>query len=419
MSQILRHSALGGVLLAFVAGGDLQGAKLASTNPPRTSFQTPTAGPQAAQSRPEVQPASAYRAVLDRYCVTCHNARLRTANLMLDTVDIGEIGAGAEIWEKVVRKLRSRAMPPMGRPRPDQTTYQGFVGWLEAALDQAATARPNPGRPAIHRLNRAEYTNAIRDLVALEIDGRLLLPADDSEYGFDNIADVLTVSPGLMERYISAAAKISRLAIGDPHLRPAVETYKVSPLLVQDDRTSEEMPFGTRGGIAVRHSFPLDAEYVLRVRLQGRGSVRGLAEPQQIEVRLDGARITLFTVGGPAAKSAEPGDQQSNYKQPAAAGLEVRFAAKAGTRLVGVALLKRTVAPEGVGPRLLPVGSISFAGKKGAETGVDSVEIAGPFNAQGRGETPSRRQIFVCRPASPQQEESCATEILATLARRA
>jgi len=197
------------------------------------------------------------RALLDRYCVTCHNQELNTAELSLDTMDVGNVSEGAEVWEKVVRKLRGREMPPVGMPRPDETSYDSFAAYLETELDRKAAANPNPGRTAAaHRLNRAEYTNAIRDLLALEIEGGSLLPADDSG-GFDNLGDLLSVSPMLMERYMSAARKISRLAVGDPSIRPDIKTYTLSTFLMQNERMNEDLPFGSRGGITIRHHFPL------------------------------------------------------------------------------------------------------------------------------------------------------------------
>ena len=390
------------------------------------------AGPQS--SAPVESPASPHRAVLNRYCVTCHNEKLKTAGLLLDKMDLEKVSEGAPVWEKVVRKLRTGAMPPAGMPRPDKATYDSFSTYLETALDRAAAANPNPGRPAIHRLNRAEYTNAIRDLLAIDtdaIDIPSLLPPDDSGYGFDNIGDVLSVSPMLLERYLSAARKMVRLAMGDSNIRPDLETYDVSRFLMQDDRASEALPFGSRGGIAIRHFFPLDGEYAIKIHLKTNynGSmILGLAEPHQLDVRLDGARIKLFTVGGeakpteadPAAKD-RPGYepvvpitfQQKADESPADASLEVRLAVKAGSRLVGVSFRKKTWAPEDIlRPRLANMETDD-------EPGVGSVTIGGPYNAKGPGETPSRRKIFVCSPAGSQDEERCAGKILSALARRA
>ena len=368
-----------------------------------------------------------YRAVLDQYCVTCHNERARTAELLLDTADVENIGEGPELWEKVVKKLRTGAMPPAGMPRPDESTYESLATYLEAALDRAAAANPNPGRPVLHRLNRVEYTNAVRDLLAVDIDGETLLPADDSRYGFDNIGDVLTVSPLLMERYLAAARKISRLAVGDPDVLPVFETYNVPKYFVQDDRMNEDLPFGSRGGIAVRHHFPLDGEYLIKVRLakNSRDYIRGLGEPHHLDIRLDGVRVKRFTIGGEnygrsagIFSSAAMGDpEQEVYERTADEILEVRFVAEAGPRLVGVAFLKETSVPEGpLLPRMTQYDLLQY---KGGAPGVASISIGGPYNAKGMGETPSRRKIFGCRPKAVKEEEPCAREILSTLARRA
>ena len=368
-----------------------------------------------------------YQELLGRYCATCHNEQLRTAGLVLSTLDVGKAGQEPEVWEKVVKKLRTGAMPPEGMPRPDETTYDAFAGYLEAQLDRAAAAHPNPGRPVLQRLNRVEYTNAVRDLLAVDIDGETLLPADDSRHGFDNIGDVLTVSPALLERYLSAARKISRLAIGESEVAPAVETYTVPKYYQQEDRMNEDLPFGSRGGIAVRHPFPLAGEYVVKVRLQrnSRDFIRGLFEPHQLDVRLNGARLQLFTIGGenygrsaPIFSNNAMGDREQDiYERNADNILEVRFHAEAGPQLVGVNFLKETSMPEGrLRTRMSKYDIHNF---KGGEPGVAGVSIAGPYDAQGMGETPSRRTIFVCRPATVQDEEPCAREILSRLARRA
>ena len=249
-------STFGWLGVAFVVAGSV----LFAAQQPSTPVPLPSA-----QSVPA--PSAQYGAVLDRYCVTCHNERLKTAGLILSNtnVDVSNPTAHAEIFEKVITKLRGRAMPPVGAPRPDDATYEAFAGYLETAIDRAAAAAPNPGRTAaVHRLNRAEYTNAIRDLLAVDIDATSLLPADDASYGFDNIGDVLSVSPILMEGYMSAARKISRLAVGNASSRPVSQVYETPRYLMQYDRMSEELPFGSRGGIAIRHYFPLDAEYKSR-----------------------------------------------------------------------------------------------------------------------------------------------------------
>ena len=351
-------------------------------------------------------------AVLSRYCITCHNQNLQTAGLMLDAMDLDNVPEGAEVWEKVIRKLRARQMPPAGMPRPDEATYDSFATYLETEIDRAAEATPNPGRVAIHRLNRAEYANVIRDLLAIDIDGESLLPADDAAHGFDNIGDALTVSPALLERYMLAAEKISRLAIGDSTISPVLNTYEVPDSLVQDDHMNEYLPFGSRGGIAMRHFFPLDAEYVIKIRLKRNnlGEILGIDEPKRLDVRLDGSRIQLFAVGSERHRDRrEDVERDYDYRSTADEGLEVRFPAKAGTRMVGVTFLKENVQSSG-----------EFrVGRRAVFEGVDSVTISGPYNATGPGETPSRSRIFVCRPTSSEDEEPCARKILSTLARRA
>ena len=390
----------------------------------------PAAQQEASSAAP--QAASQYSAVLNRYCITCHNEKLKTADLILSKLDVENPGADAATWEKVARKLRTGQMPPAGLPRPDQAFYDTFASYLETALDRAAAAKPNPGRPAVHRLNRAEYANVLRDLLAVDIDGASLLPADDASRGFDNIADILSVSPLLVERYMSAARKVSRLAIGDPDMRPFAASYDVPRRLVQDDRMSEDLPFGSRGGIAIRHNFPLDGEYVIKVRLQRNNDnyIRGLGEPHQLDVRLDGARLKLFTIGGKHKGRSSPvysfinkdylGDpEQERYEFSADAGLELRFQAKAGTRLVGVAFLEQPSEPEGeMVPRQVFDELLSF---KGGEPAVDNIVISGPYNARGLGDTPSRRKIFACSPAdgNDNSEEACAKTILSNLARLA
>ena len=405
------------VLAMSAASGHLQGA-------------SPQGVPASSTTPP---PSSSWRAVLDRYCVACHNQRLRTGDLTLDTVDLRNVSEGAEVWEKVLRKLRMGAMPPPGRPRPDQPTYEALVKWLENEIDRAAAIMPNPGRTeTFHRLNRAEYQNAIRDLLALETDVASLLPADDADrHGFDNIGGALSVSPLLLERYLSAARTLSRLAVGLAPRGPVVDTYRISPSLVQDDQLSQDLPFGSRGGVAIHHQFPVDGEYEVKVTLQKIANgdyIRGLGEPHHLDVRLDGVRVARFTVGGDATGKPAPvsfggnisGDPEWElYMHNADAGLAVRFAARAGPRVVGVSFERRPKEPEGV---LLPrPTSVAVSQDEAPESnpGVESVAIGGPYNAAAPGGTPSRRKIFVCRPADTAYEEPCARKILSTLARRA
>jgi Protein of unknown function (DUF1592)/Protein of unknown function (DUF1588)/Protein of unknown function (DUF1595)/Protein of unknown function (DUF1585)/Protein of unknown function (DUF1587) len=370
------------------------------------------------------------RALIDKYCITCHNARLKTAGLLLDTIDVDRAGDAPETLEKVARKLRTREMPPPGAPRPDEAAYRSLIATLESALDRSAEATPHPGRVPVHRLNRAEYANAIRDLLALEIDGRSLVADEPVPAGFDNVASVLSVSPALLESYLSAAATVSRLALGDPALNPVVDTFKVPTAMVQDDRAGERQPFGSRGGTSVRYHFPLDGEYTIRVVLKRQLYLYliGMGEPHQIDVRLDGALLKRLAIGGEGTGMTAPesfaGNTQGDpgwevYMHTADAGLEVRVPVKAGTRDVSVSFVRQYWEPEGV----LQPPQRGFARTTNelyfGDPGVDSVLIGGPYAAKRPADTPSRRRIFVCRPATRAEEEPCARKILSTLARRA
>ena len=355
-------------------------------------------GAAAAAGQPPEAPTETHQTLLKRYCTGCHNERLLTGGLALDTVDAGNVGGDADVWERVAQKLRTRTMPPAGRPRPGAAEYEALANYLEHALDAASDARPNPGRPAVQRLNRAEYVNAIRDLLTLDVDGRALLPADESGYGFDNIGDVLSVSPVLLERYILAAAKISRWALGDPTLPPATALYKTSPLMLQDGRVSDDLPFGSRGGHAARHHFSLDAEYILRARM-GPGR-RGT---HLLEIRLDRDHVETFEVGG---RNRGP--------------FEVRLPVEAGTRLVSASFvgdLTQSLAVDGR-PARPPVTSFAYRLYPNLPM-VDAVEIVGPFEGDVPAQTPTRQRIFSCYPRTADEELPCAEEILRSLARQA
>ncbi|HWE50096.1 MAG TPA: DUF1592 domain-containing protein [Bryobacteraceae bacterium] len=374
------------------------------------------AGPSSAQQ----SAVSERRVFVNRYCATCHNQKLNTAGLALDRADVDHPPADAAVWEKVVGKLRSNAMPPQGLPHPTPKDRDLFVSYLETSLDRAAAARPNPGRTVLHRLNRAEYANAIRDLLAVDIDATALLPPDDSGFGFDNIADVLSVSPMLTERYLSAARKISRIAVGDVTLRPASETYAVNKLLRQDDRLSEDLPFGSRGGLAVHYNFPVDGDYVVKIYFLRTydGKIRGMNEPHDLEVRLDGDRIKQLKVGAPAvAQGAGPGRAGRPAQQED--GIEVKFSAKAGPGVLAVTFVKEAGMAEGMLRPKYPVTSYEYAGDVTILPGIGSIELRGPYDVRGAGNSPSRERIFVCHPASKAEEEKCATRILSAVARRA
>ena len=296
--------------------------------------------------RAQTSPA-APAALLDKYCVTCHNDKLRTGGLSLQAANLNDVPKNAETWEKVIRKLHVGAMPPQGLPRPDKAALDGLAAYLETSLDRAAAAQPNPGRATMHRLNRAEYANAIRDLLGLDIDATALLPPDDESSGFDNIADVLRVSPSLMERYLSASWNISRLAVGNTAIVPATSTYRVRPDLSQDQHI-DGLPLGTRGGILVRHNFPVDGEYIIKVRLWRNtfDLMRGMEDPHQIEMSLDGARVRLVTAGGKddfVRMAQNPGDFGADLDQR----LTVRIPVKAGEHSVSATTILRSEAREG------------------------------------------------------------------------
>jgi mono/diheme cytochrome c family protein len=371
------------------------------------------------------------RELLDRYCVTCHNSRLKTAGLQIDSLDVGRVGADRPVWEKIVTKLRTGEMPPPGRPRPDAAASRTAAAALERELDAAAAAAPHPGRVPVHRLNRTEYANAIRDLVGLEVDGRALLSADDADQeGFDNVASVLSVSPALLENYLSAARTVSRLAVGDPALRPVIDTFKISKALVQDDRLGDDLPFGSQGGALIRHHFPLDAEYTIKVllRRQEYDYIVGMGERHQLDVRIDGVRVQRFTVGGEAKGMTTPenfagntqGDPEwEEYMHTADGHLEVRVPVKAGSHEVGVSFVRRFWEPEGVlQPPQTGFGRTTNEYYHG-NPAVELVMIGGPYGATAAGDALSRGRIFVCRPRDSASEEPCAKKILSTLATRA
>ncbi|PWT83077.1 MAG: hypothetical protein C5B57_07565 [Blastocatellia bacterium] len=346
----------------------------------------------------ETESAQTYRAVLDRFCVTCHNERLKTAGLALDMADVAQVPMNAELWEKVLRKIQAGMMPPAGVPHPDPKTRQSLTAWLEETLDRAAAARPNPGRSLIHRLNRAEYTNAIRDLLALDVDTSALLPPDDAAFGFDNIADALGVSPLLLERYLSAAGKISALAVGNVNVEPGGETFRVRQDTSQDTHI-DGLPLGTVGGLAVRKTLALDAEYRVQVKLYRTNTavVRGLENEHQLEITADGKRVLLASFGGEA-------DFKASMENPTTAGdavdsrFDVRVPLKGGPHIVTAAFLA-TAAPTSA--RLQPFVRSSFDTlDPSGHPHIQTLTITGPFNPTGPGDTPSRRKIFICHPAT-------------------
>jgi len=379
--------------------------------------------------------------VINTYCITCHNQRVKTAGLALDIVDVTRPAANAEIWERVIAKLRAGSMPPAGRPRPDAATYRAVASWLESEIDRAWAVDPSRGRiTAVHRLNRAEYNNAVRDLFAFDAAGfdvKPLLPGDETADGsFDNFADALSISTAHLERYLSVARQVTRLATGLPPKSATLETFEIPLHVMQDDRQSDDLPFGSRGGLAIHHDFPVDGEYLIKIRLQRQYQdyIKGMGWPQQLDVRLDSKLLKRFTVGGgatgrPAASSyagdGEPGfagdDSWEKYMQIGGdAGLQLRVPVRAGPHIVGVSFVRELWEPEGL-PQPLQRGRVITDDQVYMDYArVGAVQIGGPYADAGAAkDTPSRRAIFVCRPTQSSEERSCVTKILSRIARLA
>jgi hypothetical protein len=449
--------------------GPLRRADLAAFVP--AAARTPQ--PPAAQS---ASAATGDRALVDTYCLGCHREEQKARGLVpvaLDGLNLSNIAGNAREWEAVVRKMRAGLMPPAGMPRPDRARHDAFVELLETELDRAAQADPNPGRTeAFHRLNRTEYRNAVRDLLGLDIDVSSMLPADDASYGFDNIAGVLKLSPTLMERYLVAAQKISRTAVGTPPPFPAVDYFRVADDLSQEDRLPGQ-PIGTRGGATIRYTFPMDAYYTVRVELSRdlNEQVPIYAETHDLEVSIDGERVQVFSlpgIGGPPPPPAvEPGAdppadanddnerrqgvpegragaaapqaqragprtaqppraqrvsrQGQEQRNRADREWEIKVPVKAGTRDVQVAFLKNgsALAETARLPFLRPYpAGVNIAEQRGGAY-LRSVEISGPFDPEGPGNSASRQRILTCAPQDEPQEAACARSIFRTLARRA
>jgi len=357
-------------------------------------------------------------AVLNKYCVTCHSDKAKTGGLSLENANLTDIPKGAETWEKVIRKVRAGMMPPPGMPRPEKLALDTFASYFETSLDKAAAAKPNPGRLAMHRLNRAEYANAIRDLLAIDVDSAALLPPDDESSGFDNIADVLTMSPSLMERYLSASWNISRTAVGNMEIGASTQVYRVRPDLSQDQHI-EGMPLGTRGGILVKHNFPLDGEYTIRLRLWRNtfDLMRGMEDPHDIEIALDGVRLQMVTVGGKNDFN-RMAENPGTFGADLDARLSVRIPVKAGVHTLTAATILKSHATRDdlIKPFMrTTIDGLDIMG----DPSVDRLSVEGPFIPTGSGDTPSRRKIFICKPASASDEQACATKILTALARMA
>ncbi len=419
-------------------------ALVATISATLSADQLPTPASSQAGAASTTAPTPA-RALVTTYCVTCHNQRLKTGNLALDNLDADHISNSADTWEKVVVKLRSRSMPPPSARRPDNATYDRVATWLENELDRAADAHVNPGRTAeFHRLNRTEYANAVRDLLGVEIDPKAMLPPDEQAFGFDNNADALSMQPALLDRYLNAAAKIARLVVGDPTIPAGFERYTAlkdnsneTTWLWQNERLGEEFPLGSRGGIAARHFFPVDGEYVFKVRLDrtDTGLIRGLRARTDIEIRIDGVRVGQLTVGGtPEFTAGNANSGIGNYAESGSPlanaddGLEVRTAVKAGMRQVIATIVKAdNVLVEGLALDAVPVWSREYTNKPDNPTLISALFVGGPYDGRVSPDSPARRRLFVCDPASSASgaargngaETACATKILSTLARRA
>jgi len=386
-------------------------------------------------------PSPAPKALIDQYCVGCHNQKLHTAGLDLDVLSAAAPGDHAEAWEKVIARLRARSMPPPGRPRPDAAAYRAAAGAIEQDIDRAWALHPDPGRiGAVHRLNRAEYSNAIRDLFGIDplsLDVKSLLPGDETADGsFDNFADVLSISTAHLERYLSVARQVTRIATGLAPAVPGNETFEIPLFVNQDDRQSEDLPLGSRGGIAIRHNFPVSGEYLIKVRLQRQYQdyLKGMGWPQQLDVRLDGALLKRFTVGGaatgrPAAASyagdGEPGfagdDSWEKYMQFGGdAGLQLRVPVPAGLHIVGVSFVRQLWEPEGL-PQPLQRGRVIANDQVYMDyANVGAVQIGGPYARSAAGAvSSSRRDVFACDSPGAAGQRACASRILSTTARRA
>ncbi|HET9271407.1 MAG TPA: DUF1592 domain-containing protein [Vicinamibacterales bacterium] len=422
---MFRHGLLAGCAWLFVSSASLTGAR----------------GGQAATAPAAPIPAtSAVRATLDRYCVGCHNDRARTGGLSLASLDPASVGGRTDVWERVVRKLRTREMPPAGAPKPDGATYDATAAALERALDAHADANRQPGRVAVHRLSRTEYANAVRDLLAIEMPAPALLPADEpDQQTFDNVASVLSVSPALLENYLSAAYRVSRLAVADPTAPRSEEVYTVPMALTQDERVGDALPFGSQGGVAFRHQFPAAGDYTITITLRRQlyRYIIGMGEPHQIDVRLDGVRLRRFTIGGEGTGMTAPesfaGNTQGDpgwevYMHTADEGLQVRVPMTAGAHEISVSFVRRFWQPEGI----LQPPQRGFARTTNelyhGPPAVDSVAVAGPLAAaasasttpvaagvQARADAP----LFICRPSATVAERDCARRILDRVATRA
>jgi hypothetical protein len=362
-------------------------------------------------------PADAHRKLVTQYCLGCHNARTKSGNLVLEGLSLDNVAQNAPVWEKVIRKLHGGQMPPQNMPRPDAKSVAAFTQYLETSLDSAIAANADPGRAGLHRLNRTEYANAIRDLLALEIDPADYLPPDDESDGFDNIAEALRVSPTLLDQYLVASRKISALAVGDMEMTPLSRVIHVPPDRSQEGHI-DGLPLGTRGGTIAKHNFPLDGDYDFSVFLLQNivGYVTGLEYEHELEIAIDGERVFLAPVGG-EADNLMSDENLGVAKDTLDARLKARIPVKAGRRTVTVAFLRRNSAPSDE-PLQLFTRNLDLQDMNGLPI-IDHFQISGPYGATGSGDTVSRSKIFTCQPKAVTEEAACARKILSTLAKRA
>ena len=417
MRRVCRMALLLGMAGGLAAIAYAVPLSAAQQNVAERSVEAPAQGagarPANAANTEATEPAP--RAVLQRYCFACHNQRTLTAGLALDVLDMNEAGKHPEVWEAVINKLRTGAMPPAGRPRPDNATYDAVVAWLETELDRAALASPDPGRPTLHRLNRTEYANAVRDLLAVDVD-TALLPADNAAYGFDNNADALTLSSALTERYLGAAARIAEMALGRPRGTPAPETFFVPTDRDQGTRISDALPFGSRGGTAFRYYFPANGEYEFQMRPKESGVAGGFegvtGEPHELHVSIDGERVWTGIVQRP------PGVRGNERNRLILESMRFQAPVSAGSRFVRVYFTAKTSAY--VEDLFDPDLRRDPYRAPNGEPVVSSVAITGPLpDTVTAGDSPSRRRLLVCTPAAAAEEEPCARTVISTLARRA
>ena len=356
--------------------------------------------------------------MLDEYCTHCHNDKDFKGGASFEWLNASEMQTDAKLWETITRKLRARLMPPRDEKHPDQARVNTFLTSVEDKLDALEQAAPNPGAPLLHRLNRSEYTNAIRDVLGLEINAATLLPPDDSAGGFDNAAQALTVSPALLQGYLSASAKVAAMAVGDPSMTPAPVTYRTAPDQSQDEHI-EGAPLGTRGGLVFEHFFPLDAEYVFEPKLYRglQAQVKGLEFRHALEVTIDKQRVSLVEMGG-YEDNAKSHANAFGTAEALDARLRFRLPIKAGPHRVTVAFLAKPLAESADVWQSAQRTVINANEDKGVPH-VDKINITGPFAVTGAGDTPSRRRILTCRPAASRDEVACATKIISPLARLA